>query len=50
MVYRVDGVLKVNEDHPSENTIIHISTDFIHKKGDSRFRKGTRNSSAGKPD
>ena len=33
MVYRVESLLLVNEDRPSEKTVIHISTDFFHKKG-----------------
>ena len=37
VVYRVEGLLQVNEDRPSEKTIIHISTDFIQKKGDRCF-------------
>ena len=32
MVYRVESLLLVNEDRPSEKTVIHISTDFLHKK------------------
>ena len=37
MVYRVESLLQVNIERPSEKTIIHISTDFIHKKGDRCF-------------
>ena len=37
VVYRVESLLQVNIERPSEKTIIHISTDFIHKKGDSCF-------------
>ena len=39
LVYRVEGLLQVNEDYPGKKTIIHISTDFIHtQKNDSRFK------------
>ena len=33
VVYRVESLLLVYEDRPSEKTVIHVSTDFIHKKG-----------------
>ena len=37
MVRRIECLLQVNEDRPSEKTVIIFSTDFIHKNGDSCF-------------
>lgn len=37
MVYRIECLLHVNEDHLSEKTFMYFYTDFIHKNGDSWF-------------
>ena len=33
MVYLIESILEVIEDCHCEKSVIHISTDFIHKKG-----------------
>ena len=37
VIYRIEGLLQVNEDRLCKKTVIHISADFIHEKGDSCF-------------